>query len=480
MMVGLVSTAVLARVLTQHDLATYRQTFLAYDFAAPILTLGLPSALFFFLPRKIGQARQLLIENLLLLFIMAAIFSIFLLCGGTHLLALRFNNPDLANTLPLLVLYPLFILPASAISACLVTQNNISTLVVYNTATKLLLVTLLIVVAFKTSDPRNLVLTNVAVAAADLGIACWLMLRSCPGRITLPRFKGMRDMALYSIPLGLAGMLGTLMLQLDKVIVSALCPPEDFIVYSNGAIEVPLIGIVTSSIAKVLLADMSKACGEGRNEQALRDFRLAASRSASILFPAAVFLFMAADPFIVTLYSDKYAASALPFRIFLIALPLRIVYYGTALMAIGKTRAILFRSIFDLIINAILSVIFVKFFGPIGAAIATVATLYIWTVPYNLKTIGVGFGVSSFSILPMRDLGRIFLCSIASAALPFTFFALAQLPHSLIAFVSLAIIYGACIIPLLGKQDLLPPIPTAISQLPVIRPLCTLIYPNRS
>ena len=49
---GIISGMVAARLLTKHDYATLRQTMLAYNFAAPILMLGLPNALYYFLPRE--------------------------------------------------------------------------------------------------------------------------------------------------------------------------------------------------------------------------------------------------------------------------------------------------------------------------------------------------------------------------------------------------------------------------------------------
>ena len=50
--VSVVSGVIFARYLSVLDYATYLQTFLAYDFVVPILTLGLPSALYYFLPGR--------------------------------------------------------------------------------------------------------------------------------------------------------------------------------------------------------------------------------------------------------------------------------------------------------------------------------------------------------------------------------------------------------------------------------------------
>ena len=74
-------------------------------------------------------------------------------------------------------------------------------------------------------------------------------------------------------------------------------------------------------------------------------------------------------------------------------------------MALGMTRVILVRSIFDLIINCILCYVLVKMIGYLGAAIATLLTLYLWTIPFNLK-ISNGFGIRWQENLPFKDLFR--------------------------------------------------------------------------
>jgi len=129
---SLVFGMVAARLLSKHDYATMRQTMLAYSFVAPLMMLGLPEALYYFLPREKERKRGVLIDNLFLLFMLAMVFSVFLLAGGNELLALRFNNPDLAQTLKWMIPYPLYVMPAGVIGAVLLTQNKTITLTKYN------------------------------------------------------------------------------------------------------------------------------------------------------------------------------------------------------------------------------------------------------------------------------------------------------------------------------------------------------------
>ena len=66
-LVGIVSMAVLTRVFSKLDYATYRQTMLAYAFAVPFVTLGLDRIALFFPAGRTRTPSHLLVENLLLL-----------------------------------------------------------------------------------------------------------------------------------------------------------------------------------------------------------------------------------------------------------------------------------------------------------------------------------------------------------------------------------------------------------------------------
>jgi O-antigen/teichoic acid export membrane protein len=231
-----------------------------------------------------------------------------------------------------------------------------------------------------------------------------------------------------------------------------MCTTEEFANYVNGAIEIPLIGVITGSIASVILVDMTKYISEGNKQKALDLFKKAAVKSAAILFPVMVFLLIAGKPFIVTLYSEKYLESVVPFYIYLFVLPIRIVMYGSALMAMGQSKAILIRSVFDLLINLILSIVLVYFFGYLGAAVATILTLYIWTVPYNLYKISRGFGVRMLRTLPIKELARLTLYCLPAVPLALVYLLLNNIPFYVQLCVAAAVYFPITLVLLYRKQ----------------------------
>ncbi|MHC4537522.1 MAG: oligosaccharide flippase family protein [Planctomycetota bacterium] len=415
--VGLISAAVLARVLSVHDYATYRQTLLAYAFAAPLLALGLPQALYYFLPGENKRTRAVLVENLLLLSFMGGLFSLFLLLGGNRLLAWRFNNPDIAKTLQVLALYPLCMLPASSLSACLMARDRVKQVAIFNVLSHLFMLVMIITTAFFWGTPEAVIIATVVGAGIILLPALKLMFASCKVGSLLPSTKGMWSQLKYAVPLGVAVMLGAIVKSLDKIIVSSICLPEQFAVYINGALEIPLIGILTGSVTAVLLPEIVQLYKLGNIVDALELWKRAAVKCAIIILPAMCFLMVMAPEVIRTIFSAKYAESVHPFRIYLLLLPIRIVSWGSMLMAAGKNSWILFRMVAMLILNLTLSIILVRWIGYLGAALGTVIVIYIWSVPFNSIAISRLYGFPFWKVLPYRQFLKIAFVAIF-AALP--------------------------------------------------------------
>ena len=305
MAVQVVFGMVVARVLSMHDLATYRQTMLAYNFAMPILTLGIPTAMYYFLSGAKERRRGIILDNMALLLFMASVFTAFLLFGGTDLLAKRFNNPDLQHTLRWFVFYPLLTFPSMSLTAVLIINERVNLSVVLNFILNFALTIALLISCVITKGyvwPIYMKIIFAGITTITLTIAAFSIVKD---GFDWPRISNMWNILKLAAPLGFAGMLSTISMQLAGVVVSSMCSPEEFAVYSNGAQEIPLIGMITSAIATIILADMTVMCKEGRRKDALGLFRKAAVMSAVILFPLTVFFILYAKDFIVFMFSRK-------------------------------------------------------------------------------------------------------------------------------------------------------------------------------
>ena len=414
--VTVVSGMVFTRYLSVADYATYMQTFLAYDFATPLLTLGLPSALYYFLPGCGSDEKGIVIDTLTLLFLLGSVFTCFLILGGTDILANRFDNPQLKQTLKWLYFYPLYTFPI-VLNAVLVVKDKVKVNAYYNVITGLILTLSIITASILTGSCNLPILVKILLPLMFFPVASYLSFKYTDGLWRLPSRSSMGTIIKFAVPLGLATILGSLTLQIANIIVSLLCSPEDFAIYVTGAKEVPIVGIVTGSMSVIIMSEMAKKCKIGDKKAALELFRKSALIGGGFLFPIMVILFVYANEFIDILYTSKYADSIYPFRVYLLYLPIRIVLYGAAFIALGKSKAILYRSIIELLLTTLLCYIFVYFWGYKGAVWAQIFTLYFWSIPYNLYFLKNAFDCSSMYILPIHKLGKILLISIVSGIL---------------------------------------------------------------
>lgn len=378
--VGLASLAILARVLTVEHYATYRQTLLSYVFVSPLLILGLPEALYHFLPLEKDRSRGVLQENLLLLAFMGALFSIFLYCGGNHLLARRFSNPQLARTLMIFAPYTLFMLPAAALDSCLLACDRPAKVAIFNVLRRVLLLVVVVAAALIWRTSTAAVIAVVVSTAIVLVPALVLMFQATGGTRGEISWSGARSQLKLSLPLALGGMAAMLSAHIDKVIVSSMCTLKEVAVYMNGAIELPLTDVVTTSAMCVILPELTVCFKESRPGDLLVLWRRTAEKCLVILAPAMAFVLAAAPELMTVLFSSTYTQSAYPLRIYALLLPLRATQLATVFIAAGRSGVVTLLASVGLAVNIVLSILMVRWIGPSGAAWATVISIYTMTI----------------------------------------------------------------------------------------------------
>ncbi len=412
----IVTAMVMSRVLTHVELATYRQTLLVYDFSAVILGLGLTNSIYYFLPIETKRSRGLVLDGAIVLFVMGLTSVAFLVLGGNQLLARSFSNPDLSPNLLYLSVLPVFALPSSIISAVMVTQGRVQQLTVFNLASNFLVLSSVIISCWISEKTEVIVITRVIATCLTCSAAFVVIWNSLPNDDWRPNWLNMQRLMAFGIPLGAASIFGSIQTHLDRVLVSVHCLPEEFAIYSNGALEIPLIGIITSSIAVVILPEMRCAIASGKKQAALSLFRKAAEKSAVMLVPIMVFLLVVAESLMIFLYTEKYADSAVPFRIYLLLLPARIVIYGSFMVALGLNNVVLYRTACAALCNLFMGYALVNWLGSYGAAIATVVTTYLIAVLWSLMAICRAVPCSFGEILPFRKVFGIWIISMIAIA----------------------------------------------------------------
>ena len=403
-LLGLIILALAARLLEVPEFASFQQATLCYTLALPVLQLGVGQGIFYLLPREINRARGRVIELIISLMLSGLVYSLFLLLGGRELLAHQFNNPQLESLLGILAPALIFAVPGTQAVATLIASERVVVASIWNLFqhSVIAISTLLPIILIGTAQAS---LTGYVTALFLTSIpAIYLMIHLSPKSRARPSAHGMRELLVYSIPLGIAGMVGTIGMQIDRILISSFYSPDVFALYSVAAFEIPFIFIITGSITSVILTEMTQHFHQGNGNAALELWKLACQKSALVLFPATLFLMLFSSDIVTLLFSNRYAESATIFRIYLLLIPLRTFLFGGILSSAGENRFILTRTLLWALSNILVSILLIRTIGLYGAAIGTVATQYLFAAPLNFRKLKEVTGSKYRNLMPIKAL----------------------------------------------------------------------------
>lgn len=400
---ALLSSIFLSRLLSIDEYANYRQVILVYVFVTPLLSLGFDRSIFYnFEKSKTNQGEQILNIQYVILSI-ALLFSVFFILGGAGLISQVFNNPKLEKGIIIYSIFSIFNLPLLLIQPVLVLGGKVKLLTIFNVINKLFSVLIGIIIAFYFRE-ANSILVALLFTGVFFFIITQVILLKNSSKIRSFVFDQsiVKDYFKIGIPLMIASMLGTVGKNIDKVIVSSMMSPSDFAIYVNGAMEIPFIASITGSVMVVIIVDFTKLLGKGKIKETFDLWNRAVESTSSLLIPIAFVLFLNADWLIIAMFGKSYSESAIPFKIYLFLLPLRTMIFSSLITASGKTKLISKGAFLFVISNVITSVVFIKIFGFIGPALATVITTYMLGFYYSYH-IAKNHKISIFRVFAVKN-----------------------------------------------------------------------------
>lgn len=368
---------VLARLFTKDDFGTWRQLFLLNDTLSCLVLLGIPQSILFFLPRlrKINpeKAPAFVGQTLWLLGVSGLVLGlgIFLL---REPIGHWFSNPALPGLLTLFWLYPFFSFLMSAHNYVFIAHDRPRRTAVFTAVSVITDAVLVLGAALVYKNPWAVTL-GLMISSTLQFLYVAMALRPLTA-MTIPAWPSIREQLVYSLPLGLASVLGILAKQLDKLVVSGWFTPADYAVFSVGATEIPLVGTIIGTLNAVLLPALSASAAQGNRDDFYRVHRGAVRKNALFIVPLCALFFVVAPDFFVVAFSAPYAGAAVFFRIYIISALLRVAVYNVPFSALGRTRVVLWVSLGSLSTNFLLNLVLVKPFGMSGCAWATVISVY--------------------------------------------------------------------------------------------------------
>lgn len=364
---------ILSHYFTKDEYGTYLHVQLIANFSIWAFLLGIPHSVYYFFPR-VNQPHKFILSTVAIISVLSIVTAtmVSLFIGE---LSIFLSNPKLTDLILIIALMIIFQVPLTLFEPIMISAKLIKEFsrgeLFFNLS---MLATVAVPVIFGASMLDILwylsclfVLHSLIVFYYAFKIYLKKEARDGDEYSIVEQFK-------YSLPIGMSMGVMEVSRYTDKVMVSNQTSVEEYAEYTRGAIEIPIISIVANTLDNLLMPKFVEAYKNNDTVSILESWHSVIRMMAAFIYPCCVFLICTASILIPLLFSDKYIGSVIIFQIYTLGLLTRISTFNVIVRAIGKTKAILWVSIFSIFSNIALTYIFMNWWGLIGAPIATVIT----------------------------------------------------------------------------------------------------------
>jgi O-antigen/teichoic acid export membrane protein len=405
---------VLVRCLDAATFGEYRLVWLAVGTVLALASLGMPQALYYFLPRSDATARRLHIHQT------------FFFLGATGLAAafvVSPLNPWLPPTLLPLAKYGALV-PAFVV--LWVTAAMLDTLPTIEER-----IGLQAFATISTGLARTLLLAAGAWLTGELAIILWLLIAVVLFKLGLliayiGRFHGWGRPWLnrasfagqfrYAAPFGLSSAFYTLRGQADQWVAASLFALHSFAAFSIAAIVGQVVNIFRTSVMEAFFPSMSRLEAAGDMPAAMEMNARANEMVGWALYPFLAFAFVFAEDLVSLVYTAAYVDAAPVMRVYIAGMLVLVVELSSLLQ-------LLRQGVFNAVLNAAMLGVSVAVswsagaqLGLAGAAAGSVLALFVDRT-LTLRRIARLTGVPARRQQRWSHLAKLLASSAAAAAL---------------------------------------------------------------
>lgn len=403
----------LVRYLTKQEYGTYLQVILVGITLATVLQFGIPASIYYFFPKLSTSGRRpFLYQTLIMLLGLGLLGSI-----GIFVLRVQIgqwmNNPELTKLSLYLMGYLILLIIEQCSDPIFLSADRAQLAALIEVIFSISWITLIalpLLLHWGVTAVIGMILILYALKTTVLLFYAFLFSkreRKEKMFMSIP----LAEQIQYFYPLGLSSLTVTISKGLDKFVIAYFLPPAIFAVYGRGAFELPLVGILPTTLSNLLLPRYIEHFDNKDSNSLINLWHIAIQKTALVILPVFVFALIMANPIITILYTENYADSVGIFRIYLFLLPLRMITYSTILIAIGQTKSVFKGTWIYLISSTVLCILFYRFWGMYGPAFGVIASETL-LVGYLLSQIQKKLELSPRQVLPWRFLGKTLLVAL--------------------------------------------------------------------
>jgi O-antigen/teichoic acid export membrane protein len=361
---------VMVRVLPQSTFGHYKQLFLVAGTALPLLSLGLPGSLYYFVPRQSRDSQRLHVQTALMLSLMGAL-------GGGIILLLRgplseFFDAPIQQYLVWIALYTALSVPASLLEISPMVDRRARLAALFLSGFDLLRGVVLILVALLTRNLTAILVAVCTVMTLQVGVVTAYLLWRGDGQAWKPSSSHLRNQLAYALPFTGAALIGLAQMKLHAYYVAGRFSSAQFAIYAVATLSIPLIDQFSRTIGEVVIIENAKHYAAKDFPEMRRVWHRATHVLSLVLLPLFMILELFAYDIITLLFGESYRAAAPIFRVYLLLLPLSIFLGSQMLRATGDLKVMIRADAMSLAVTVVVLVLLAPALGPIGAVLSLV------------------------------------------------------------------------------------------------------------
>ncbi|MEE4311340.1 MAG: oligosaccharide flippase family protein [candidate division KSB1 bacterium] len=413
---------IIVRLLSKFEYGTYRQIILLYSLFSVVLLLGIPTSLYYFIPKYDGdKVRLFIVQSEAVLFLLGLILGLIFFATAFYWGQL-FKNAEISGYLRVFALYPLFDFPAQSLAPILICYDRHRAAAIVNLIFAFTNIFSMLIPLLLGYSLYAAFWTLVIVSAIQLFFALLYIMKLIGGFSGLMELGILKGQLRYSIPLGFSSIVTILSRELDKLVISIFFLPQVFAVYTVGARELPFVTIIPYAVASTLFPKFVTMFENREKEEFFRLWHSAIRKVSLLLLPLIPFFMITATEVVTILYTKEYSGAVPVFRIYLLLLLVHITAFDSVVLSMGLPRLVLYGSVGALVLNVAANVILIKIIGFTGPAIATILVTFMITY-YFMRVIRKRYEVTWQRLFPWKAYGKILITAIGSGLLifPLTF-----------------------------------------------------------
>jgi O-antigen/teichoic acid export membrane protein len=209
----------------------------------------------------------------------------------------------------------------------------------------------------------------------------------------------LKEFLTLSGPLVLSILLSGSAQYIDGFLVSFKFDEATLAVFRYGARELPFFVLLLDAFGNAITPQFSNSENQA---SALKELKTGTARMMKWIFPSSIILILTSKFLFPIVFNPDFVESSLIFNIYLLIIITRFLFTRIVLIGLKNTKPIFWSSLWEIVINVVLSVIFIQFWGIAGVAIATVIS-YFFEKLYLVIYVKAKYGISPKEYLNVRQ-----------------------------------------------------------------------------